>query len=116
MRTCGVRKTENGKHYHCVDPVDHLGDHAWTQDLMGDLEAGLETAAPCDISDAEKPCDSTDAAPGSLIGYLVILREHEARNDSWDGTIHADAEAALKSCTEAFEAGYDAVLTEVRIK
>ena len=49
MRTCGARKTENGKHYHCVGPADHLGDHAWAQDLMGDLEASLETAAPCDI-------------------------------------------------------------------
>ncbi len=49
VRTCGARKTENGKHYHCVGPADHLGDHAWAQDLMGDLKASLETAPPCYI-------------------------------------------------------------------
>lgn len=44
MTTCGARKAENGSHYHCVGAVDHPGAHTWVPDLMGALEASLETA------------------------------------------------------------------------
>lgn len=67
-------------------------------------------------TDPQEIATSTEDPPGSLIGYLVVLRENGTWSDTWDGTIHPDHEAAMKSCTEAFEAGYDAVLTEVRIK
>lgn len=67
-------------------------------------------------TEPEAIATSTEAPPGSLIGYLVVLRENDAWNDTWDGTVYADAEAAMESCMEAFEAGYDVVLAEVRIK
>lgn len=58
---------------------------------------------------------TSDDAPGSLLGYIVAIREKDEWVADWDGLVHKTLEDGLNACHNA-SAGYDAVLGELRIK